>query len=147
MNAYIRETYGPWAPHPTEKTSKQSTTHPFVMEKLPGHKVAFKGFVLKTESAGSSSRFQLKDSSTGDRPKKPWHDTWHVINVESATTFDEAHFLQMSHMTHENYFVGNTYLGNNPVPWEQALTLALAAYRNNPQVIHICLSVSLAAAR
>ena len=56
MNAWIRETYGPWAPHPTEKTSKKSITHPFVMEKLPGHKVAFQGFKLKsTNTAGTSS--------------------------------------------------------------------------------------------
>ena len=45
MNAWIRNTYGPFEPHATEKDTKVSKTHPHVREKKPSNRVAFEGFV------------------------------------------------------------------------------------------------------
>ena len=55
LNAWIRETYGPWVPHPTEKNTKRSTAHQHVMEKLTSNRVVFTGFVLKTPPASMST--------------------------------------------------------------------------------------------
>ena len=45
MNAWIRNTYGPFEPHATEKDTKVSKTHPHVREKKPSNVIAFEGFV------------------------------------------------------------------------------------------------------
>lgn len=45
MIQMIREKYGPFESHPTEKNTKVSARYPYVKEKLPGNKVAFSGFV------------------------------------------------------------------------------------------------------
>ena len=45
MNAWVRNTYGPFEPHATEKDTKVSKTHPHVREKKPSNVIAFEGFV------------------------------------------------------------------------------------------------------
>ena len=81
-------------------------------------------------------RFKLKDSCAGDRARKPWHDSEHVVDVASASTFTEAQLFQLCRIASEELFVESIYIGQRSFIWEEALRLACDAYNRAPGIIH-----------
>ena len=62
-------------------------------------------------------RFKLKDSCAGDRARKPWHDSEHVVDVASASTFTEAQLFQLCRIASEELFVESIYIGLRAFIW------------------------------